>query len=44
MTPFERKKQLRKDMLCLRKTLQSVEKSAKDIAITKKLLDLDKVK
>lgn len=44
MTPFERKKQLRKEMLCRRKSLQSIEKSAKDTAITKNLLDLDKVK
>ena len=44
MTPYERKKQLRKEILSRRKTLQSVEKSAKDTAITKKLLDFDKVK
>lgn len=44
MTPFERKKQLRKEMLCRRKSLQGIEKSAKDTAITKKLLDLDKVR
>lgn len=44
MTVSERKKLLRKEMLCRRKEIDHLEKTANDAAITKKLLDFDKVR